>query len=166
MQIRNDPRYPCFYLSCSMLKKYLPLIAMVAAAGLFIYVKMHQRGAKPNTNTEQTTEHITVPVVQPPSDNPNRDDGFNRRTSHIIYSKHARCRMECRHIDESEVKEILEKGTVNYDKIENDARGKTFPLEGITHDKQRVRIVFAPKDDGLLVVTCIDLDREWSCDCK
>jgi len=145
----------------------MPFIVLIAAAGLFIYVKTHQRGTvPPKPATEKNTDHIVVPAVLPPSDNPNREEGFNRRTSHIIYSKHARCRMECRHIDESEVKEILEKGVVNYAKVESDARGKTYPLEGITHDKQRVRIVFAPKDDGVLVVTCIDLDTEWSCDCK
>ena len=74
--------------------------------------------------------------------------------------------MECRHIDESEIKEILEKGTINYSKVEEDARGKTYPLEGVTHDKQHVRIVFAPKKENLVVVTVIDLDNEWPCDCK
>ena len=145
-----------------MLKKYFPLIILIVAAGLLFYIKMHQRGAVP-AHTDTT---IIQPAVLPPSDNPNRDEGLNRRTSHIFYSKHARCRMECRHIDESEIKEILEKGEINYGKIEEDGRGKTYPLEGITHDKQHVRVVFAPKDDGILVVTCIDLDTEWPCDCK
>lgn len=150
-----------------MFKKYLPIIALIAAGAFFLYVKMHQRGAGVDkTKTTHTEEQITVPAVVPPSDAPNREEGFNRRTTHIIYSKHARCRMECRHIDESEIKEILEKGTINYSKIEEDGRGKTYPLEGVTHDNQHVRIVFAPKEDGLLVVTCIDLDRDWSCDCK
>ena len=29
------------------------------------------------------------------------------RHHHLYYTKHARCRMDCRHIDESEIKEIL-----------------------------------------------------------
>ena len=150
-----------------MLKKYLPFIALLAAALFFWYVKSHQRGSSPvKPTTDQTDTRITVPAVLPPSDNPNREEGFDRRTSHIFYSKHARCRMECRHIDESEIKEILETGKINYNKIESDARGKSYPLEGVTHDHQHVRIVFAPKDDGMLVVTCIDLDTEWPCDCK
>ena len=63
--------------------------------------------------------------------------------------------------------EILQSGNINFNKVENDARGKTYPLEGTTHDKQRVRIVFAPKPNGeMVVVTCIDLDTDWSCDCK
>lgn len=150
-----------------MLKKYLPYIVLIGAAFFFWYVKSHQRGKYPDRpSTQKGDNNITIPAVLPPSDKPNREEGFNRRTSHIFYSKHARCRMACRHIDESEVKEILEKGTINYNKVESDARGKTYPLEGITHDRQHVRIVFAPKEEGVLVVTCIDLDTEWTCDCK
>ena len=75
--------------------------------------------------------------------------------------------MACRHIDESEIKEILQSGSINYIKVEDDARGKTYPVEGTTHDNQRVRIVFSPKPNGqMVVVTCVDLDTEWSCDCK
>ena len=70
-------------------------------------------------------------------------------------------------IDESEVKEILKNGNINHKKIQSDKRGKTYPVEGYTHDKQHVRIVFAPKgDDALVVVTVIDLETEWKCDCK
>jgi hypothetical protein len=74
--------------------------------------------------------------------------------------------MDCRHIDESEVKEILQNGAINYEKIETGEKGKTYPLEGITHDRQHVRIVFAPHDTELVVVTVIDLEKEWLCDCN
>jgi hypothetical protein len=73
--------------------------------------------------------------------------------------------MECRHIDEQEVAEILKKGAVNTSRIRREKRGTTYPLEGITRDKQRVRIVVAPRANGLEVVTCIDLDTDWPCDC-
>jgi hypothetical protein len=151
-----------------MLKKYFPIICLIAAGLLLFYVKQHQRGNTKQRNTEQTHKNITIPVGPPsPAENQNRAEDFNRRTSHITYTKHARCRMSCRHIDESEVQEILQSGQVNSNKIENDARGKTYPLEGVTHDNQRVRIVFAPKQDGsVVVVTCIDLGTEWPCDCK
>ncbi len=75
--------------------------------------------------------------------------------------------MDCRHIDESEVKEILETGTLNSAKIETSEKGTSYPLEGKTHDGQRVRIVFAPKEDGTtVVVTVIDLDTDFSCSCN
>ena len=90
---------------------------------------------------------------------------FERDTNHIVYTKHARCRMDCRQIDESEVKEIITEGKVNYDKIEETKKGKTYPLEGVTHDGQHVRIVVAPKKNELVLVTVIDLEREWACEC-
>ncbi|WP_301921498.1 DUF4258 domain-containing protein [Ferruginibacter sp.] len=141
-----------------MFKKYLPYFILLAAGFLLWFVKKHQASSYPkqkNTNTE-----IVLPAVQPA-------ENFNRNVKNIIYSKHAHCRMDCRHIDETEVKEILATGQINTNKIQEDERGKTYPLEGITHDKQHVRIVFAPKENNTVeVVTCIDLDTDWPCNCK
>jgi hypothetical protein len=141
-----------------MFKKYLPYFILLAAGFLLWFVKKHQASSYPklkNNNTE-----IIVPAVKPFED-------FNRNVQRIIYSKHAHCRMDCRHIDETEVKEILATGQINTKKIQEDERGKTYPLEGITHDKQHVRIVFAPKENNTVeVVTCIDLDTDWPCNCK
>jgi len=141
-----------------MFKKYLPYFILLAAGFLLWFVKKHQASSYPkqkNTNTE-----IVLPAVQPA-------ENFNRNVKNIIYSKHAHCRMDCRHIDENEVKEILATGQINTNKIQEDERGKTYPLEGITHDKQHVRIVFAPKENNTVeVVTCIDLDTDWPCNCK
>jgi hypothetical protein len=92
---------------------------------------------------------------------------FNRDLTKIIYSRHARCRMDCRRIDESEVIEIREEGKINFDKSElNSKRDPKFALEGITHDKQHVRIVFAQTAEAHVVVTCIDLDTDWACSCN
>jgi len=137
-----------------MTKRYLPFIVLLAAALLLFYVKKYQRGNFPRNPSAD----ISIPVIT--------DKGFNRKAHKIIYSRHARCRMDCRHIDESEVLEILQNGQLNYKKIEEDNRGKTYPLEGKTHDKQNVRIVFAPKQDDLVVVTVIDLDKDWDCNCN
>lgn len=151
-----------------MLKKYLPFIMLIAAALLLFFIKKNQRGTTlPQYPTVQTENRITVPAVLPADGRANDIDGFNRHASMIIFSKHAKCRMDCRKIDESEIKEILKNGIVNVKKIQSDKRGKTYPVEGYTHDKQHVRIVFAPKDaDTLVVVTVIDLETEWACDCK
>ena len=141
-----------FVLICKVNKKYFPFIALLAAILLFVWVKKNQRGRSkylPSTSRESKTS-----------------EPIKRDTANIIYSKHAKCRMDCRHIDESEVKEILLEGQVNYSKIEESSKGKSYPLEGITHDRQHVRIVFAPHDNSLVVVTVVDLDKEWDCDCK
>ena len=150
-----------------MFKKYLPFILLIAAALLLFFIKKNQRGQTAQKHrTEQTEDRITVPAVLPADEKPDEVEGFNRNTNNIIFSKHAKCRMDCREIDESEVKEILKSGRINYKKIQSDKRGKTYPVEGYTHDKQHVRIVFAPKGDGLVVVTVIDLETEWACNCK
>jgi hypothetical protein len=150
-----------------MLKKYLPYIFLLAAALLLFFIKKNQRGPAPvKPATEQTDTRITVPVVLADEEKPEEIEGFNRNTTNLIFSKHAKCRMDCRNIDESEVKEILVKGKINHKKIQRDKRGMTYPVEGLTHDNQQVRIVFAPKGNALVVVTVIDLGKDWSCDCK
>jgi hypothetical protein len=146
-----------------MNKKYAPYIIMLVAGLLLFYIKRNQRGKKELPPTEQRSK---VNVAEPSSNVQNENDPIDRTPDKIIYTKHARCRMECRHIDEVEVQEVLTHGTINYNKIEKDDRGKTFPLEGVTHDKQHVRIVFAPKKENLVVVTVIDLERDWPCNCK
>ncbi len=144
-----------------MIKKYFPYIALAIAAALLLYIKSHQNSGSRNTNPKNK-----ITVVPNRNVNANINEDFNRHTEKLVFTKHALCRMDCRHIDESEVKEILEEGTVNYSKIEKVNRGKTYPLEGVTHDKQHVRIVFAPKQEKIVVVTVIDLDKDWYCNCK
>ncbi len=94
-------------------------------------------------------------------------DPINRHAGHLIYTRHARCRMGCRHITETEVREILEKGEINYRKSEPYSHpDPKYALEGYTREGQHLRIVFAPSGRGLVVITCIELDVEWQCDCN
>jgi hypothetical protein len=75
--------------------------------------------------------------------------------------------MQCRHISEAEVRDILSNGKINYRKSELQAQpcNKRYAVEGTTRDNQRVRIIFAPCNTEETVVTVIDLDREWTCNC-
>jgi hypothetical protein len=41
-----------------------------------------------------------------------------------------------------------------------------YALEGLTKDGQEVRIIFANSPRGIVVVTVIDLENEWKCNCK
>ena len=94
------------------------------------------------------------------------DDATFRNTTHLILTKHARCRMDCRHITEGEIKEIIHNGKVNEAKSGPGTKGdETYALEGYSNEQQHLRIVVAPEDDGLVVITCIDLDNEWQCNC-
>jgi hypothetical protein len=168
-------------------KNRLYLIGVVIAIGLFIVFK--NKSLWNNDNREKPRQEETdrnkekekkvrddqdrnknndrEKEKRPPSDEPGRDVGFNRRAGKLIFTKHARCRMGCRHIDESEVQEILENGTINDRKSEPAARpDPKYALEGKTHDGQQVRIIFAPSDRGMVVITVIDLGTDWSCNCK
>lgn len=146
-----------------MLKKYLPYIFLITAAFLLWYVKTHQRG---KTKVLPRNVHEKIEPVQNTTTKKNTADPIDRTPEKLIYTKHARCRMDCRHIDETEVQEVLADGIINYAKVEESEKGKSYPLEGFTHDKQHVRIVFAPKRNDLVVVTVIDLERDWPCDCR
>lgn len=93
------------------------------------------------------------------------NDSF-RNTTHLILTKHARCRMDCRHITENEIKEIIHDGNVNYSKSGRSNKGDdTYAIEGYSDEHQHLRVVVAPESDGLVVITCIDLDKEWPCNC-
>jgi hypothetical protein len=90
---------------------------------------------------------------------------FNRH-GQLILTKHARCRMDCRHITLKEIHEILDEGTINYSKSEPDAHpDPKYALEGYTEEKQHLRVIVAPEDHKLIIITCIELGVEWQCDC-
>ena len=133
-----------------MLKKYLPFLLFIAAAVLLYFIKTKQRGERKENRTTQTINAEPI----------------NRDTTILVYSKHALCRMDCRHIDEEEVKDIVATGSINYSKVEEEEKGVTYPLEGITKDKQFVRVVIAPKKNETVIVTVIDLEKDWTCSCN
>jgi hypothetical protein len=97
----------------------------------------------------------------------NSNEPIDRKAANLIYTKHARCRMGCRHITETEIREVLEKGEIDYRKSEPDAKpDPKYALEGYTKEGQHLRIIFAPSNRGLVVITCIELGIEWKCDCE
>ena len=74
--------------------------------------------------------------------------------------------MECRHISQEEVEEIMKDGKINYYKTDVNAKPcPAYALEGITKDDQRVRIVFGQCDEKTKVITVIDLNTDWTCHC-
>lgn len=92
---------------------------------------------------------------------------LNRHPSELVYTKHAKCRMECRQFTKREVREILENGKLNNRKSRPyDKPCPSYALEGVTSDGQEARMIFATCDnDKLKVVTCIDLKTDYKCNC-
>ena len=141
-----------------MLKKILPYLFIALLAIVAIWLR--NRNGLNDEDKKRKKPESDKPVV-------NRNRGFDRRVSYLEYTRHAKCRMECRHITQKEVEEVVRNGEINYKKSDvNDMPCPTYALEGVTDDQQHVRIVFAQCDQKTKVVTCIDLDNEFACDCK
>ncbi len=146
------------------MKKALPLIVLVVLGAIAFIINQHNKKiAEPSPDVISKKNSTSTKTK-------NKDliRGLNRHPSHLNYSKHALCRMGCRHINESEVKEILIEGKINYNKSElkGDDCKKKYAVEGYTKDDQKVRIIFAPCQSEVTVVTVIDLGKEWICDCE
>lgn len=88
--------------------------------------------------------------------------------SALVYTRHARCRMDCRHISEEDIREVLREGRINEAKSgQEPGKCPTYAIEEDRHkDGVRLRIVFAKCEQETKVVTCIDRDHEYECDCK
>jgi hypothetical protein len=88
------------------------------------------------------------------------------RTARLEYTVHARCRMDCRQVTETEIREILSKGRIDFAKSNlHDKPCPTYALEGYSHEGQHLRVIFAPCREATRVITCIDLDKKWKCNC-
>ena len=137
------------------MKKAAPYIILVVLAVVAIAIRNCSTTANPST--KKTTKTVETNVR-----------GLNRNPANISYSKHAKCRMNCRQISEAEVVDILRNGTINYNK--SDLKGadcnKKYAVEGISKDAQKLRIIFAPCSNEVTVITCIDLGKEWECACE
>ena len=137
------------------MKKAAPYIILVVLAVVAITIRNCSTTSSPST--KKTTKTVETNVR-----------GLNRNPANISYSKHAKCRMNCRQISEAEVVDILRNGTINYNK--SDLKGadcnKKYAVEGISKDAQKLRIIFAPCSNEVTVITCIDLGKEWECSCE
>ncbi len=147
------------------MKKAIPYLLIVVLFVVALFVRQCREGrspeqsSRPSSGTYHSTEKDSSSVA----------DVFRDVEATYFFTKHARCRMECRHITQKEVKEIVQQANINYTKSEPDApRGAKYALEGYTSkDRQHVRIIVAPKERHLTIVTVIDLDEDWKCgSCK
>ena len=128
-----------------------------------IVVKTCKNSKQQQAKTKVTTNDNRK---DPASNSTDRDKGFDRHTSYLEYSNHAKCRMQCRKISQAEVEDIMKQGKINYSKSDlQNAKCPRYAVEGETNDNQRVRIVYAQCNESTTVVTVIDLDTEFECHC-
>ncbi len=146
-----------------MRSKKTPYIFLAILAILAIIL------VKVKENREQGTDNPKKEIVSKKNSKAkdvNRDREFDRRTSYIEYTVHAKCRMSCRNISQAEVEEMMIDGKINYRKSDVKAIPcPVYSVEGITKDAQMVRIVFGQCDNKTKVITVVDLETDWKCDC-
>lgn len=152
-------------------KKVLPIVLLILMAVLTVFINKcnnvsdsgYKTEKRRSTNERRAERRSTAESERQAG----RSGGLDRTSTKLYFTKHAKCRMQCRQISQQEVKDILAHGEINYNKTNlDDPRGPTYALEGYTNDRQHVRIIFAPKQDHLTVVTVIDLEVEHMCNCS
>jgi len=106
-----------------------------------------------NTPSDSTTEKNT--------DKKNKEKKKLKVSKNFKITKHARCRMKCRGIDEGEIEEILQDGKINNKKSETKPKKgncPTYAIEGVTRrDKQNLRVIISACENETKIVTVIDL---------
>lgn len=137
-------------------KKAFPYLVLIILALVVLFVKSNK-----TANTNKTDINTNNPTIN--------EKGLNRSPSIINYTKHARCRMKCREITENEIIDILKNGKINYRKsdLKLSECKKKYAIEGFSKsDNQHIRIVVAPCEGELSIITCIDLKNEYQCNCN
>ena len=126
----------------------------------------------PDSNYKNTTTQKALPKFENTTDeNATTDEKkgaiLERMASkRIIFTKHALCRMECRYIDEMEIKFALKEGRINEKKSQrNDKPCPTFAIETRSQDGQLVRVVCADCQEYTKIITVIDLENKFKCNC-
>jgi hypothetical protein len=144
------------------IQKYLPVLLL----SLLLLAGWQQKWWK---NSSMAPAPGSRPVVAGgTTDKPAIGVEAINRHAHLEYTKHAICRMGCRQVTKTEVEEILGAGQINTEKSNPaDKPCPTYALEGYSSEGQHLRVVFAPCDsENAKVITCIDLDKDWSCNCE
>ena len=140
----------------SLTRLFSPLHLLIVGAACLL-AACQQNPAAPPVRDKPSIEapHVTA-----------AKDPFNRHAK-LKVTRHARCRMDCRHISAHEIEEILDSGSINYQKSEPAAHpDPKYAVEGYTDEHQHLRIVVAPSRNQLIVITCIELGVEWQCHCN
>ena len=91
---------------------------------------------------------------------------FDRHPAHLDYTRHALCRMDCRHISKSDIDQIMEKGIINLNKSNRYASPcPVYAIQGYTDDGKDLRVIFAQCSGDTKVITCYNLKVDFECHC-
>ena len=154
-----------------MNKTSVYLVLLIIGALAFLYFNGNNEASDQAQDKTEIRKDIKTPdrttTNDPPPNAPGDLSKVGFKGKKFIYTRHADCRMNCREIDAYEVSEILTSGTINKRKSDpNDKPCPTYAYEGYSRDNQRIRAVIAECDSQVKLVTVIDLDNEYRCNCN
>lgn len=91
----------------------------------------------------------------------------NRKAaSELVYTHHARCRMDCRSVNQSLVEQVYRQGEVNCDKSGPKEGDMRYALEMEDRKGDLIRLIVEDEADKHIVITVIRLDFEDRCECS
>jgi hypothetical protein len=74
--------------------------------------------------------------------------------------------MDCRHIHSEDIKEIMQRGIIIFNKTNmNDRPCPTFAIQGYTTQHENLRVIFAQCRETTKVITCYNLKQDFECHC-
>lgn len=97
---------------------------------------------------------------------PASSEALDRHPARIYYTRHARCRMDCRHISEADIRAIIENGVINL--ARSDARDRPCPtlaVQGETSNGESLRVILAQCPTETRIITCYNLRKDFTCAC-
>ncbi|GAA0555496.1 hypothetical protein GCM10009415_41850 [Chitinophaga japonensis] len=137
---------------------------MLVLAAVLLLVWRWRQGQSDQTAAQPASE---AAEAAPPARSAKAHDAGFDRTAPLEFTAHARCRMACRQVTAAEIREIMARGRIDLSRSDlQDKPCPTYALEGYSQEGQHLRVVFAPCGEVTRVVTCIDLDKAWKCNCN
>mgnify|MGYP002378507983 CR=1 FL=1 len=98
-------------------------------------------------------------------ENPSEPVELRYKGKKMRVTKHAKCRMGCRYINEKEIMDVLAQERINHNKTRDDGECPSYAYEGKSNGKN-LRIVVADCADEPRLVTVIELDVKHDCYCE
>ena len=152
------------------MSKILKYIAYVIIAIIgFFFMKNKDEKVVDNTTNHRTIEdknkdkgNSSAEELEIPDNMP-----LSYKGKSVQVTKHAQCRMDCRHINNKEIMEVLLQDNINHNKTQAATGNKcpSYAYEGQTTTGKKLRIVMADCDKNGKLVTVIDLKNDFNCTC-
>ncbi|MEZ4287230.1 MAG: DUF4258 domain-containing protein [Polyangiales bacterium] len=145
-------------------KRNLSALVVAAIVALLTYLQQNLPADRsPSTGSPNSQNSPTRPATDD-SKTPNSDQ--KRPSIDFSLTRHAQCRMSCRQIRKAEIEEVIAGGRINENKSDPNATPcPAVAYEGRTSDGQLARIVVGDCPARKKIITVIDLEHDYPCDC-